>query len=151
MVLPQPCALRQPHFNHFLNHHNLEDSVPADLGDEIELVCFNSGVMAVKLFQRPQKRDVLRHIIADEEELFSSTKPVFLNQVCIFKYVYPNKLSGEEVAQISEGQFVKMYKDDPASPSQAFDIRRFPPRCAKPQTSKHPDTLYQNINARMGT
>ena len=24
---PQPCALRQPHFNHFLNHHNLEDSV----------------------------------------------------------------------------------------------------------------------------
>ena len=149
MVLPQPCALRQPHFNHFLNHHNLEDSVPADMGDEIELVCFNSGVMAV--FQRPQKRDVLHHIIADEEELFASTKPVFLNQVCIFKYVYPNKLSGEEVAQISVGQIVNMYEDDPASPSQAFDIRFFPPRCAKPQTSKRPDTLYQNINASMGT
>ena len=43
MVLPQPYALRQPHFNHILNH-NLEDSVPADMGDEIELVCFNSGV-----------------------------------------------------------------------------------------------------------
>ena len=62
-----------------LNHHNLEDSVPADMGDEIELVCFNSGVMAV--FQRPPKRDVLHHIIANEEELFASTKPVFLNQV----------------------------------------------------------------------
>jgi len=54
MVLQQPCALRQPHFNHILNHHNLEDSVPADMGDEIELVCFNSGVMAV--FQRPPKK-----------------------------------------------------------------------------------------------
>ena len=108
MVLPQPCALRQPHFNHILNHHNLEDSVPADMGDEIELVCFNSGVMAV--FQRPPKRDVLHHIIADEEELFASTKPVFLNQVCIFKYVYPNKLSGEEITQISVGQIVKCMK-----------------------------------------
>ena len=103
------------------------------------------------VFQRPQKRDVLHHIIADEEELFASTKPVFLNQVCIFKYVYPNKLSGEEVAQISVGQIVNMYEDDPASPSQAFDIRFFPPQYAKPQTLKHSDTLYQNINARMGT
>ena len=44
MVLPQPYALRQPQFNHILNHHNLEDNVPADIGDEIKLVCFNSGV-----------------------------------------------------------------------------------------------------------
>ena len=62
------------------------------------------------VFQRPQKRDVLHHIIANEEELFASTKPVFLNQVCIFKYVYPNKLSGEEVTQISVGQIVKCMK-----------------------------------------
>ena len=89
------------------------------MGDEIELVCFNSGVMEV--FQRPQKRDVLHHIIADEDELFASTKPIFLNQVCIFKYVYPNKLSGEEVAQISVGQIVKMYENSPAPPSQTFD------------------------------
>ena len=96
---------------------------------------------------------MLHHIIADEEELFASTKPVFLNQVYICKYVYPNKLSGEEVAQISVGQIVNMYEDDPASPSQAFDIRLFPSRSryAKHQTSKRPDTLYQNINASMGT
>ena len=74
MVLPQPCALRQPHFNHILNHHNLEDSAPADIGDEIELVCFNSGVHGS--FSKAQKRDVLQHIIADKEELFASTKPV---------------------------------------------------------------------------
>ena len=48
--------------------------------------------------------------IADEEELFASTKPVFFNQVCIFKYVYPNKLSGEEITQISVGQIVKCMK-----------------------------------------
>ena len=122
---PTAMFTQTTHFNHFLNHHNLEDSVPADMGDEIELVCFNSGVMAV--FQRPQKRDVLHHIIADEEELFASTKPVFLNHVYIFKYVYPNKLSGEEVPQISVGQIINMYEDDPASPSQTFDIRFFPP------------------------
>ena len=88
----------------------------------------------MEVFQRPQKRDVLHHIIADEEELFASTKPVFFNQVCIFKYVYPNKLSGEEVAQISVGGIVNMYDDDPASPSQTFDTRFFAPRCAKPHT-----------------
>ena len=99
----------------------------------------------------PKNIYVLHHIIADEEELFASTKPVFWNQVCIFKYVYPNNILGEEVAQIIVGQIVYMYEDDPASPDQAFDIRFFPPRCAKPQTSKRPDTLYQNINASMGT
>ena len=41
--------------------------------------------------------------------------------------MYPNKLSGEEVTQISVGQIAKMYEDDPASPSQTFDIRFFPP------------------------
>ena len=65
--------------------------------------------------------------------------------------MYPNKLSGEEVAQISVGQIVNIYEDDPASPSQTFDIRFFPPRCAKSQPSKCPETLYQNINASMGT
>ena len=56
MVLPQPCALRQPHFNHILNHHNLEDSAPADIGDEIELVCFNSGVHDHSSFSQAPKK-----------------------------------------------------------------------------------------------
>ena len=81
-----------------------------------------------QFFKGPQKGMCFTiYIIADEEEVFASTKPVFLNQVCIFKYVYSNKRLGEEVAQISVGQIVNMYEDDPASPSQAFDIRFFPP------------------------
>ena len=79
------------------------------------------------VFQRPQKRDVCQNIIADEEELFASTKPVFFNQVCIFKYVYPNKLSSEEVAHFSVEKIVKIYEDNSASPSQVFDIHFFPP------------------------
>ena len=125
--------------------------IVCQLTQGMKLSLFVSTPASWQFFKGPQKRDVLHHIIADEEELFASTKPVFLNQVCIFKYVYPNKLLGEEVVQISVGQIVNMYEDDPASPSQAFDIRFFPPRCAKPQTSKRPDTLYQNINASMGT
>ena len=93
--------------------------------------------------------DVLRHVIAEEEEVFASFKPVFLNQVCIFKYVYPNKFSNEDVTQIGVGLIVNIHGDDPASPQQTFDIRFFPPRGAKPQTSKHPYTLYQSINADM--
>ena len=69
--------------------------------------------------------DVLRHVIAEEEEVFASFKPVFLNQVCIFKYVYPNKFSNEDVTQIGVGLIVNihMHGDDPASPQQTFDIR----------------------------
>ena len=92
---PTAMCTQTTSFQSFFESHNLESSVPADMGDEIELVCFNSGVMAV--FQRPPKRDVLHHIIADEEELFASTKPVFLNQVCIFKYVYRVKKSRKSV------------------------------------------------------
>ena len=103
------------------------------------------------VFQRPPKRDVLRHIISDEEELFASTKPVFLTRFVSSSMCTQTNFQVKKFAQISMGQIGNMYEDDPASPSQAFDIRFFPPRCAKPQTSKHPDTLYQNINARMGT
>ena len=101
MVLPQPYALRHPHSNHILNQHNLEDCAPADMGDKIKLICFNSNFHGS--FSKAQKRVVLQHIISDKEEqyiIFAATKLVLLNQVCIFKYVYSNKLSGEEVTQI---------------------------------------------------
>ena len=66
----------------------VEDSAPADIADNIELICHDAGKYGS--FTKSQKLDAICHIIADEEEMFSSTKPVFLNQACIFKYEYPS-------------------------------------------------------------
>ena len=38
---------------------------------------------------------------------------------------------------------------DPASDTATFDICFCPPKGAKHQTSKRPNTLYQNVNASM--
>ena len=44
---------------------------------------------------------------------------------------------------------VEKVHGDPASNTATFDIHLCPPKGAKHQTAKRPNTLYQNINACM--
>ena len=50
--------------------------------------------------------------------------------------------------QVGVGIVEKVH-GDPASDTATFDIRFCPPKGAKHQTAKRPNTLYQNVNASM--
>ena len=52
------------------------------------------------------------------------------------------------MVQIGVG-IIKNIHGDPADPKALFDIKFCPPKGAKPQKGKRPDTLYQDINADM--
>ena len=100
--IPFPNQLAR---NEWCSHSHMHSDNPSSIifwiTTTLRIVCWLTwGWNRACLFQLRRswqffkKRDVLCHIIADEEELFASTKPVFLNQVCIFKYVYPTQSFG---------------------------------------------------------
>ena len=147
MLLPSPYTSRER--DQDANMQILiEDSAPADLPEHIESICHNSGQHGT--YSKRQKLDNLRVVIAEEECLTSTTATVFSETACIFKYDYPKLIMGQPqfVQQIGVG-VIKAVHGDPSSPGATFDIQFCPPKGSKPQSSKRPDTLYQDIDADM--
>ena len=69
------------------------------------------------------------------------------NMACIYKFTYPHLQSKKDIEQIAVGIIEKAINLDAIN--SKLTIRFCPPKGAKPQTSKRPDTLYQDIKASM--
>jgi len=88
--------------------------------------------------------------IAEEECLTITTSTVFLETACILKYDYPKfKMGKPQFVQQIGVAVIKAVHRDHSSPGATFDIQFSHPKGCKPQSSKCPDTLYQDIDADM--
>ena len=82
----------------------------------------------------------------------STTSTVFSETACILKYDYPKfKMGKPQFVQQIGVAVIKAVYGDHSSPGATFkfDIQFCPPKGCKPQLSKRPDTLYQDIDADM--
>ena len=127
---------------------NVIDSAPPDIDDGIEYVAHNSGVYGC--LTNEQQREALAtrgsHIL---QSLGSGDhcEVILENMACIYKFTYPHLQSKMDIEQIGVGIIVNAINPD--IPDSRLSIRFCPPKGAKPQTSKRPDTLYQDIKASM--
>ena len=144
MDLPFSYVLRGCSLQH--EEITVEDSAPADLPEHVQVICHSSSDHGS--FTDAQKLQALRYVIADEEELVSSTATVFSGMACmrIFKYEYPDRLNNTIKTQIGVGIVADVH-GDPASPDATFDIQFCPLKGGRAQTLSRPDTLYVNIDA----
>jgi hypothetical protein len=123
MDLPLSYVLRGCSLQH--EEIAVEDSAPADLPDHVQGICQSSSNHGS--FTDAQKLQALRYVIADEEELVSSTATVFSGMACIFKYEYPDHLNNTIKTQIGVGIVADIH-GDPASPDATFDTQFCPPK-----------------------
>ena len=80
----------------------------------------------------------------------STTSTVFSETACILKYDYPKfKMGKPQFVQQIGVAVIKAVHRDHSSPGATFDIQFSHPKGCKPQSSKCPDTLYQDIDADM--
>jgi hypothetical protein len=144
--IPCPFSSRCPSIDEELP--DLVYSAPADIEDGIEYVSHRSGVHGA--LTKRQQREALGsrafHTLSfnDSEH---SCEGILENMACIYKYEYPHLQSGTIVEQIGVGIILKV--SNPEEPNAVCSIRFCPPKGAKPQTSKRPDSLYQDIQAAM--
>ena len=81
----------------------------------------------------------------DKDEL-KKQGPVLEKSACLYKYEYTVLLNGKtELHEQGGVGIIEKVHGDPASNTATFDICFCPPKGAKYQTAKRPDTLNQNI------
>ena len=122
----------------------VQDSALQDLNDSLEFVTHDSGIHGK--FDKSQRIDLVRNLLS-ENDVTQDSGPILENTACIYKYNFPHS-SGCLKDQIGVG-IIKHIEGDPNSSDALLDIQFCPPSGALPQTSKRPDTLYQDINAAM--
>jgi hypothetical protein len=125
-------------------HSVVEDSALQDLDDAVEFVTHDSGVHGH--FSRTQRQDLTRQLLF-QEQMLKDSGPILEKCACIYSYTFPDS-NQKFNEQIGVGLVTKIH-GDPSSEDCLLDIQFCPPSGALPQTSKRPDTLYQNIEASM--
>jgi hypothetical protein len=146
LQIPSPFPSRCPSMDEQVAA--VVDSAPVDIEDGIEYVSHGSGVYGA--LTRQQQRDSLGsrafHVLSSLDS-DNSSELILENMACVYKYTYSHLQSGTDIEQIGVGIIVKVI--NPATPDSILSIRFCPPKGSKPQTSKRPDSLYQDIKASM--
>jgi hypothetical protein len=124
----------------------VQDSALQDLDDSLEFVTHNSGIHGK--FDKSQRIDLVRNLLSDTHAT-QENGPIVENTACIYKYIFPYPHDNEALKEQIGVGLIKHIQGDAECPDALFDIQFCPPSGALPQSSKRPDTLYQDIDAAM--
>lgn len=123
------------------------DSAPNEFDELTEYVTHKSNEFGVLSKQQQRKA------LMNRDQRFSTLEEhesEIEGLACIYKFNYPVFKQKQEinVEQIAVGLVVKVHGDS-SREDALVDIQFCPAKGAKPQTSKQPDTLYQDIQSTM--
>jgi hypothetical protein len=148
MAIPAPFSMRVVSVDD-CDAIMVADSAPAEFADTVEYVSNDSGKFGCLTKQQQRQALAIRglgNLDCESEE--NAVETILENMACIFTFKYPHLQSKTTVEQIGVGIITKVH-GDPADKHCSVDIQFCPEKGAKCQTSKRPDTLYQNIQASM--
>jgi hypothetical protein len=135
--LPRPFAERVP--TNAAHEIDIEDSALSDLPDKTETITHSSGQHGS--FSKKNRLDMIRDFLSTVHAV-RDVSVILTGLGCIYQFVHTDSITKEEKQQIAVG-IVEDVRD------ANVDIRFCPPKGARPQKGKRPDTLYQDIKEDM--
>lgn len=150
LSIPVPFEQRQPAVD-CDDMDIVVDSAPMEFDDSVEYLTHASGKYGT--LKKAEQRQAFASLGANlsvplRGEDTADPCEIIQGMFCLYKYVFPNLVKKTEMEQIGLGKIVEVH-GDPTKADCLFDIQFCPPKGAKAQTSKRPDTLYQDITASM--
>jgi hypothetical protein len=139
LSFPRPYDVRAAGYSANETIAEIEDSAMADLPDDVETLTHNSSLHGS--FSKKNRLDIIRDYLSNVHSVHDDSV-ILTGLACIYQFEHIDGISGQQKEQIAVGIITQVHEN-------LIDIQFCPPKGAKPQKGKRPDTLYQDINEDM--